>query len=433
MGGVATKLDQFFGLAKSGTSVRVEIVAGVTTFLAMSYIIAVNPAILSNAGIPPVAAAFATCLVAGLGTLAMGLIARMPLALAPGMGLNAFFAFTVVGAMGLTWQEALGVVFISGVVFVVLTIAGVRQALVRMMPRELLPAIGAGIGLFLLLIGLRNGGIVQALEATIITRGDLTDAKAILTIVTVLIIAALLSRGLRAGILVGIVVATVASVVLGLEAAPANEGGWFDAVFALDIGGALEIGFLDIIFAMLFVDFFDSLGTVIGLIKRAKLEDSDGNVPRLGRILAIDGFSTIGGSLAGTSTVTTYIESAAGISAGGRTGLTAVVVGILFLLALPLAALIAIVPESAVAAALVIIAATTVGLVKEIDWSDVDTAVPALITMAGMPLTFSIADGLAMGIVSYSALKILRGRGLQVSWLVHVLALLFIARYIFLA
>ncbi len=433
MNGIVSRVDRYFELGKVGSSVRVEVVAGITTFLAMSYIIAVNPAILSNAGIPPVAAAFATCLVAGLGTLAMGLIARMPLALAPGMGLNAFFAFTVVGGMGLTWQEALGVVFISGCVFVALTIAGVRQALVRMMPRELLPAIGAGIGLFLLMIGLRNGGLVQALDATIITRGDWGSPTALLTIATVLVIAALLARGLRAGILVGIVVATLVSIPLGLSASPATEGSWSDGIFALDIVGALDVGFLDIIFAMLFVDFFDSLGTVIGLIKRAKLEDSTGNVPRLGRILAVDGGSTIVGALAGTSTVTTYIESAAGISAGGRTGLTAVVVGILFLLSLPLAALVAIVPESAVAAALVIIAATTVGLVREIAWDDIDTAVPAVVTMAGMPLTFSIADGLAMGIVSYSILKILRGKGLEVSWLVHVMAILFIARYIFIS
>ena len=433
MNAARDQLDRFFGLARMGSSVRVEIVAGITTFLAMSYIIAVNPAILSAAGIPPVAAAFATCLVAGLGTIAMGLIARMPLALAPGMGLNAFFAFTVVGSMGLSWQEALGVVFISGVVFVVLTVAGIRQALVRMMPRELLPAIGAGIGLFLLMIGLRNGGIVMESAATIITRGDWGDPRALLTIATVVVIAALLARGIRAGILVGIVVATLVSIPLGLNADPASDGSWNDAFFALDIGGALQIGFLDIVFAMLFVDFFDSLGTVIGLIRRAKLEDESGDVPRLGRILAVDGASTIAGSLAGTSTVTTYIESAAGISAGGRTGLTAVVVGVLFLLALPLAALVAIVPESAVAAALVIIAATTVGLVREIEWDDLDTAVPALVTMAGMPLTFSIADGLAMGLVSYSALKILRGKGLEVSWLVHVLALVFIARYIFIA
>ncbi len=433
MNAVAQKLDRFFGIARMGSSVRVEVVAGITTFLAMSYIIAVNPAILSAAGIPPVAAAFATCLVAGLGTIAMGLIARMPLALAPGMGLNAFFAFTVVGSMGLTWQEALGVVFISGCVFVVLTIAGIRQALVRMMPRELLPAIGAGIGLFLLMIGLRNGGIVMESAGTIITRGDWGDPKALLTIATVVVIAALLARGFRAGILVGILVATVVSIPLGLNAEPASDGSWTDGLLALDIGGAIQIGFLDIIFAMLFVDFFDSLGTVIGLIRRAKLEDETGNVPRLGRILAVDGASTIAGALAGTSTVTTYIESAAGISAGGRTGLTAIVVGVLFLLALPLAALVAIVPESAVAAALVIIAATTVGLVREINWDDLDTAVPALVTMAGMPLTFSIADGLAMGLVSYSVLKILRGKGLEVSWLVHVLAVVFIARYIFIA
>lgn len=428
------RLDGYFGFEQLGTSLRTEIVAGTTTFLAMSYIIAVNPNILAAAGIPPAATAFATCLVSGLGTLAMGLWARLPVAVAPGMGLNAFFAYTVVQGMGLSWQQALGVVFLSGVTFVVLTLLGVRQAMLRMMPRELLPAIGAGIGLFLLMIGLRNAGLIQSQEATLLTRGDWTDPRALLSIGTLLLIATLLSRGVRAGILLGIVAATVASVPMGLAGSTVSqEGGAVDGLLQLDLGGALSLRLLDIVFAMLFVDFFDSLGTVIGLVKKAGLEQPDGRVPRLGRMLVVDGGSTIAGALAGTSTVTAYIESAAGIAVGGRTGFTSVVTGVLFLLALPAVSLVTVIPAAAVAPALIIIGATTIGLVREIDWDNIDIAVPALFTMAGMPLTFSISDGLSMGVIAFSALKILRGRAGEVAWLVHALAALFLVRYLLLA
>ena len=434
MSSLLNRLERYFDLPALGTSVRTEVLAGATTFLSMSYIIAVNPAILADAGIPPAAAAFATCLLSGIGTIAMGLWARLPLAVAPGMGLNAFFTYTVVQGMGLGWQEALGVVFLSGVVFVLLTLVGVRQAIVRMMPRELLPAIGAGIGLFLMMIGLNNAGLIQAHPATLVTRGDLTSPQALLAIGTLFLIATLLSRGIRAGILIGIVAATLAAIPLGMLGGGASqEGGALDAFFALDLQGALSFGLLDIVFAMLFVDFFDSLGTVIGLVKKAGLENTRGEVPRLGRMLGVDGAATIGGALVGTSTVTTYIESAAGIAAGGRSGLTAVVTGVLFLIALPAAFFATSIPAAVVAAALIIIGATTVGLAREIDWDDIDTAVPAILIMAGMPLTFSIADGLAMGLIAFSALKILRGRSGEVSWLVHVLAALFLVRYVFLA
>ena len=427
-------LESHFELHRLGTSVRTEVVAGVTTFLTMSYIIAVNPAILADAGIPPAAAAFATCLVSGLGSIAMGLWARVPLAVAPGMGLNAFFAYTVVQGMGLSWQQALGIVFLSGVTFVVLTLLGVRQAVVRMMPEQLLPAIGAGIGMFLLMIGLNNAGLIQAHESTLLTRGDWAQPSTLLSIAALLLIATLLSRGVRAGILIGIVVATLAAIPLGLTgASDQRSGGALDAALSLDLGAALSIDLVDIVFAMLFVDFFDSLGTAIGVIKRAGLQESDGRIPRLGRVLGVDASCTLAGALVGTSTVTTYIESAAGIAAGGRSGLTAVVTGALFLLALPAAPLVGMIPSAAVAAALIIIGATILGLMKEIEWNDIDTAVPALFTMVGMPLTFSISDGLAMGVISFSALKILRGRAGEISWLVHVLAALFVARYVLLA
>ena len=428
------RLDRFFELSRLGTSVRTEVVAGATTFLAMSYIVAVNPAILADAGVPPAAAAFATCLVSGLGTIAMGLWARLPLAVAPGMGLNAFFAYTVVLGMGLAWQQALGVVFLSGVLFVILTVLGVRQAMVRMMPPQLLPAIGAGIGMFLLLIGLNNSGLIRAHESTLVTRGEWAAPESLLAIAAVLLIATLLSRGVRAGILIGIAAATVVAIPLGVGGAGSEQmGGAFDAVLRLNLGGVLSFGLADIVFSMLFVDFFDSLGTAIGVIKKAGLEDSDGKVPRLGRILSVDGGCTVAGSLFGTSTVTTYIESAAGIAAGGRSGLTAVVTGVLFLLALPAAPLVAMIPPAAVAAALIVIGSTIVGLARQIDWDDIDTAVPAIFTMVGMPLTFSIADGLSMGLISFSALKILRGQARETSWLVHLLAVLFVARFVFVA
>ncbi len=428
------RIERYFELRHLGTSVRTEMVAGVTTFLAMSYIIAVNPAILADAGIPPAAAGFATCLVSGLGTIAMGLWARAPLAVAPGMGLNAFFAYTVVQGAGLTWQQALGMVFLSGTVFVVLTLLGVRQALLKALPNALLPAIGGGIGMFLVVIGLRNAGIIRAHEATLVTRGDLTAPTALLAIGTLLLIATLLARRVRAGLLIGIGMATLIAIPLGLSGTSApQEGGALDAFLQLDVQGVLDWGLVDLVLAMVFVDLFDSLGTMVGVLRKAGLNDGRGRVPLLGRMLGVDGASTMAGALAGTSTVTTYIESAAGVSAGGRSGLTAVVTGVLFLLSLPIAPVVSAVPSAAVAAALIVIGATTVGLVRAIDWDHIDTAVPALFMVAGMPLTFSIADGLAMGMISYSALKILRGRASEVTWLLHLLAALFVARYIFFA
>ncbi len=432
--GLRRRIDDYFGLSRLGTSVRAEAVAGVTTYLAMSYIIAVNPAILADAGIPPAAAALATCLVSGLGSVAMGLWARYPLAVAPGMGLNAFFAYTVVGGMGLAWQEALGVVFLSGAAFVALTLLGVRQAMVRLMPAQLMPAVGAGIGLFLLMIGFSDAGFIRTHEATLLTRGDWVNPQTLLSTACLLLIATLLSRGIRAGILIGIVAGTVASSALGLTAATGQaEGDALGAILQLDLRGALRIGFIDIVFAMLFVDFFDSLGTVIGVVKKAGLVDRRGRVPRLGRIMGVDAGCTVAGALLGTSTATTYIESAAGVAAGGRSGLASVITGALFLLAVPFTPFVALIPRSAIAAALIVIGATVAGLARDIDWGDIDTSVPALLTMVGMPLTFSITDGLAMGMISFSALKILRGRASGASWLVHALAAVFVARYIILA
>lgn len=424
-------MERFFELGRLGSSVRQEVVAGVTTFLAMSYIVAVNPAILSDAGMPPHAVAVATCLVSGLGTIAMGLWARVPIAVAPGMGLNAFFAYSIVQGAGLSWQQGLGLVCISGICFVLLTLVGARQALFRALPMDLLPAIGSGIGMFLVVIGMRNAGMIRAHDATLVTRGDLTAPPAILAIATILLIATLLSRGVRAGLLIGIGVATLISIPLGLSPTGlSHEGGPLDTLLQLQLPGALSWGTFDLLLALLFVDLFDSLGTMVGVITKAGLRDDKGEVPRLGRMLGVDGGSTIVGALAGTSTVTSYIESAAGIDAGGRSGLTSIVTGTLFLLSIPAAAVVTAVPSAAAAAALIVIGAKTVGLARLIDWDDIETALPALFIVAGMPLTFSISDGLAMGVISFVSLKVLRGRADQVRWAGYLLAGLFVARYV---
>lgn len=427
-------LDRGFGITRRGSTVGREVLAGSTTFLAMSYIIAVNPAILGDAGVPPAAAAFATCLAAGLGTVVMGLWARMPLAVAPGMGLNAYFAYSVVLGLGVPWERALGLVFLAGVAFFVLSLLGVRQVLLRMMPAPLLPAIGAGIGMFLVLIGLRNAGLVEGHETTLVTRGDFSEPGTLLAVGTLLACATLLARGVRAGILLAIVGATILSIPLGLAGeAGHQDAGSLGAVMQLDLAGAFAPEMLDVVFALLFVDVFDSLGTVIALIRKAGLARPDGTMPGLERVMCVDAGATVAGSLLGTSTLTTYIESAAGIEAGGRTGLTAVVTGGLFLLALPLAPLVALIPSAAVAAPLVIVGASTVGLAREIDWDDTDIAVSALFTMAGIPLMFSIADGLAMGTICFVVLRLLRGRASEVPWPVRGLAALFVARFALLA
>ena len=427
-------LDRGFGITRRGSTVGREVLAGSTTFLAMSYIIAVNPAILGDAGVPPAAAAFATCLAAGLGTVVMGVWARMPLAVAPGMGLNAYFAYSVVLGLGVPWERALGLVFLAGVAFFVLSLLGVRQVLLRMMPAPLLPAIGAGIGMFLVLIGLRNAGLVQGHETTLVTRGDFSEPGTLLAVGTLLACATLLARGVRAGILLAIVGATIVSIPLGLAGeAGRPDAGSLGAVMQLDLAGAFAPEMLDVVFALLFVDVFDSLGTVIALIRKAGLARPDGSMPGLERVMCVDAGATVAGSLLGTSTLTTYIESAAGIEAGGRTGLTAVVTGGLFLLALPLAPLVAVIPSAAVAAPLVIVGASTVGLAREIDWDDTDIAVSALFIMAGIPLMFSIADGLAMGTICFVVLRLLRGRASEVPWPVRGLAALFVARFALLA
>ncbi len=426
-------LEKFFRLSEHSTTVRTEIMAGVTTFLTMAYIIFVNPDILSSTGMDRNAVFVATCLAAALGSLVMALLANWPIGMAPGMGLNAFFAFTVVGAMGFSWQQALGAVFISGVIFVLLTVTGIRQWLVTGIPRSLRSAIAAGIGLFLAIIALGGAGIVVANPATKVGLGNLHSAPVLLSVLGFFVIAALDAMKVRGAILIGILFVTVASMLLGI-----NEfGGVFSmppslmpTLLQLDIAGALHTGFVHVILVFVLVEVFDATGTLMGVAKRAQLP-IEGPQSRLGRALFADSAAIVGGSLLGTSSTTAYVESAAGVQAGGRTGLTALTVGLLFLAALFISPLAGSVPAYATAPALLYVACLMLRELVDIDWNDVTEATPAAITAIAMPFTYSIATGLAFGFISYTALKLITGRAREVHAAMWVVAGLFIARYVF--
>jgi len=433
-------IDRVFKLSAQGTSVRTEVLAGFTTFLTMAYIVIVNPAILGQAGMPIAAVAAATCLAAGLGSILMGLIANYPIALAPGMGLNAYFTFTVVKGMGLPWETALGCVFLSGVAFLVLTVAGVRQLIVGAIPRPLFSAVAAGVGLFIAFIGLKEAGIIVADPATTVALGDLTKPNAALAILGLLIMGGLMVWRVKGAILIGILVAAVAGWALGLAKITPGESGLsaltatafkLDIPAALHLNGGAGMAIAEVIFVFLFVDLFDNVGTLVAVTKKAGLVQPDGTIPRLNRILTADSIATIGGSLAGTSTVVSYIESASGVAAGGRTGLTAVVVGLLFLLTLFFAPWVQAIPAAATAPALIIVGSMMVGALADIDWDDPGVAIPAFLTVIAIPLTFSIANGLAFGITAYAGLKLVRGQARPGDWLLFVLAALFVARFIY--
>jgi AGZA family xanthine/uracil permease-like MFS transporter len=435
-------LERLFALKAHGTSARIEVVAGFTTFLTMIYIVVVNPMILGDAGMPVGAVAIATCLAAGFGSLLMGLVSNTPLAMAPGMGLNAYFTYTVVKGMGVPWQTALGCVFISGAAFLVLTLIGARQLIVNAIPRSLFAAVAGGVGLFIAFIGFKDAGIIVANPATTVGLGDLTAPPAIAALVGLVVIGVLLARQVKAAMLIGILAAAVAGWLLGLSHAGAANyslGAISQTAFRLDLGGAfhlkgdLAFTLVEIIFVFLFVDLFDNIGTLVAVTKRAGLVDRDGTIPRLNRILFADSIAAMAGALFGTSTVTSYIESAAGVSAGGRTGLTSVVVGVLFLATIFFAPLVQAIPTAATAPALILVGALMVGAVAEVEWSDPVIGIPAFLTLIAIPLTYSIANGLAFGIVGYAALTLLTGRAKAKDWLLFVLAALFILRFIYLA
>jgi len=433
---LAARLERYFEFQKLGTDWRTEILAGVTTFITMAYIVFVNPAILHEAGMPLPAVVAATCLSAAFGTLVMGIWARYPIALAPGMGLNAFFTYSVVKGMGVPWETALGAVFLSGIAFLALTALGIRQWIVSAIPSELFTAVIAGIGLFIAFIGLRNAGIVAPSPATLVTVGNLSDPNTALAIAGLILIAALQAWKVRAALLTGVLATTFLGILAGVvEWKPQaySIGAITGTAFQLDIPGAVKLGLLEIVFVFLFVDLFDNIGTLLAVAKKANLLDANNSIPRIGRVLTCDAMATVAGSLAGTTTVVSYIESAAGVSAGGRSGVSAIVTGLLFIAALFLAPLIGAIPPAATAPALIVVGGLMMSAIGEIDWDDALVAVPAFLTMVTIPLTFSIANGLAFGIVAYVLLRMARGRFADVPAAAYIMAALLMVRFVYMS
>jgi len=424
-------LDRLFKLSEHRTSIRTELLAGLTTFVTMAYIIFVNPNIMADAGIDHGAAFVATCIGAALGCLLMGLYANWPVGLAPGMGLNAFFTYTVVLTMGYTWQTALGAVFLSGLIFFGLSIFKIREWIIHSIPLALRAGIAAGIGLFLAIIALKNAGIVVDNPATLVGLGDLSAGGPLLACLGFFLIAALAYRKVTGAVMIGILVVTGLSILLGLSqlngvvSMPPSLAPTF---MQLDIMGALDIGLISVIFAFLFVDLFDTSGTLIGVAQKAELLDKDGKMPRLGRALLADSTATMAGAALGTSTTTSYIESAAGTAAGGRTGLTACVVALLFLLSLFFAPLAGAVPAYATAPALLFVAVLMMSSLAGIDWDDLTVAAPVAIAALAMPLTFSIANGIAFGFIAWTAIKLLAGRWRELSPAMWILSALFVVK-----
>ena len=428
-------LNQYFKLDQHGTNVKRELIAGLTTFLAMAYIIVVNPAILSDAGMDFGAVFVATCLAAAVGSLIMGLYANYPIAQAPGMGQNAFFAYGIVLGMGVTWQVALGAVFISGLLFLILSVLPVREWLINSIPSSLKLGMSAGIGLFLGLIALTSSNVIVDNPATLVALGDLTNPQVYLMLLGFVLIAAMTARGITGAVLIGILAITVIAWASGLTefkgliSMPPSA----TALLELDILGALELSMVTIILTLLLVDVFDTAGTLVGVANQANMLDDNGKLPRLKKALLADSTATTVGSLFGTSPTTSYIESAAGVQAGGRTGLTAVTTAVLFIACLVLAPLAQSIPSFATGAALLFVACLMVGSVAKLEWDDITETAPAVIAMLGMPLSYSIADGIGLGFISYFAIKLASGRFSECPHAVTVIALVFLGKFIFLA
>jgi AGZA family xanthine/uracil permease-like MFS transporter len=437
-GAGARLLERRFALAERSASTRTEVLAGVTTFLTMAYIVLVNPAILGQAGMPIASVAAATCFAAAFASILMGLVANVPLALAPGMGLNAYFSFTVVQQMHVPWPVALGCVLISGVAFLVLTLTGIRQMIVAVIPPYLFAAVAGGIGLFIGFIGLKDAGIIVANPATFVALGDLRAPSAMLALFGLVLIGALSVWNVRGAMLIGIVVTALVGWLTGqvsVSPEPYHISALVGTAFKLDIrgafglGGSHGLGLVEILFVFLFVDLFDNIGTLVAVTKRAGLIDEQGRIPGLNRILITDAVATIVGSMAGTSTVTSYVESAAGVQAGGRTGLASVVTGLLFLLTMFVAPYAQVVPLAATAPALIIVGGLMLLPLVEVEWEEPMAAIPAFLTVAMIPLTFSIANGLAFGITAHALLTLLRGKAQRKDWFLFLLAALFVARF----
>ena len=431
-------MNNFFKLKEHGTNVRTEILAGITTFMTMAYILAVNPGILSTTGMDFNALFLATALSAGIGTLVMGLIANLPFALAPGMGLNALFAFTVVLGMGYTWQMALAAVFIEGLIFIILTFLNIREAIINCIPVNVKKAVSVGIGLFIAFIGLYNNGsgIVQLGSADTIPLilGKFSwNSPALLIVIGVIIISVLLILRVHGALLIGILAATIIGIPMGITVLPTNWTLSFDLspiAFKFDFSKLFSLDMLIILFTFLFVDMFDTVGTLIGVSTKAGMLTKDGKVPNAKQALLADAVGTTVGACLGTSTVTTYVESASGVAEGGRTGLTAVTTSVLFFLAIFLSPIFLMIPSAATAPALILVGLFMISPVRDIKWDNYLEAIPAFFTIVMMPLTYSIAEGIAFGMTSYVILHIFSGKGKRVALLSYIITAFFILDFI---
>ncbi|RHW41579.1 NCS2 family permease [Neobacillus notoginsengisoli] len=431
-------LDRFFKLTERKTNVRTEILAGITTFLTMSYIIFVNPMILSDAGIPKEAALAATIYASVFCTILMALWANFPVAVAPGMGLNAFFAYTVVLGHGLSWQTALGAVFISGIVFFLLTVTGIRQKIVEGIPNVLKSAIAVGIGLFIAFIGFSNAGIVVANEATTVGLGDITSKGPLVAIFGLLLAAFLMAKKVKGSLLISILTTTVLAMIVGVVKHPTAVSDIVslqlpsisETFLAMDLVGAVKYGIISIIFSFTIVELFDNLATLIGLSNKAGLVDKDGKIQNLDRALQADAVGTMASAAVGSTALNAYVENATGIAEGGRTGLTALTTGFLFAVMLIFAPIINFIPSAATAPILILVGALMLSEIKHISFDDFTDVIPAFLTIILMPLTYSIAEGLAFGFVSYTILKLLTGKGKQVHWIMYFVSIAFIINFI---
>lgn len=433
-------LEKKFQFSENGTDVKTEVIAGFTTFMTMAYIIFVNPTILSDAGMPWNGVFIATIMGIILGTVCMALLTNYPFALASGMGLNAFFAYSVVIGMGVSWQIALGIVFLEGILFIILSITPIREMIINCIPMGLKSSISAGIGLFIAFIGLQNAGLVIKDEATLVSLGNVFSGAGIVALSGLVIMGVLHTLKVKGSILWGILGATIIGYFPGINVTPPFQGlvavpqlsDWSKVLLKMDVAGALNLSLVAVIFSFLFVDLFDTAGTLVGVSAQAGYLDKDGNLPRASQALLADAIGTTGGAIFGTSTVTTYIESASGVSEGGRTGLTGIVVAILFFLSLFFRPLVGIVPGAATAPALIVVGTMMIGNILKIKWEDFSEALPAFICLITIPLTYSIANGIALGFITYPLIKLLSGKGKEVHSLVYILGLLFILKFILL-
>jgi AGZA family xanthine/uracil permease-like MFS transporter len=428
-------LERIFHLRENKTTVRTELLAGLTTFMTMAYVVVVNPRILSEAGMPVEGVLFATCISAAIATLVMGLWANYPIALAPGMSLNAYFTYSIVIGRGVPWQTALGVVLLSGILFLALTLTNVREQIVNGIPDCLKHGTAAGIGLFIAFVGFRNANIIVANPSTFVAFGKASDPQVILAAVGILLIAILMVKRVGSAILIGIVAITLIGIPLGVSHWPHQLFSWphpSGTFLKLDLRSAAKLGLGELVFVFFFVDLFDNVGTLVGVCEQGGFL-KDGKLPRASRALLADAIGTIVGALTGTSTVTSYIESAAGVAAGARTGLGNVVVAGLFAAAMFCAPLVSALPSYATAPALILVGALMCGSVAAVKWNDYTESVPAFLTLIATPLTFSIATGLSLGLLSFTFLKLFTGRRKEISALIWVLSILFLLRYAFLS